>query len=214
MIRSASANKLKKYTHHYHPIAIFTYLILLGVSSVFLTLSISYFFTTLGSDLYRFELPVLFHANSVIILVSSYSMHQTRLANLRDDAKGFSNGIMVTTLLGIAFTIFQIIAWKQLLEQGVNLRNNVAGAYLYVISGLHLLHLIAGVVLLSYFWLKAKERENNPVAELLFDTDPNSKVKVKYLAVYWHFVDFLWIYLYLFFVLTTFLAKHGVTVSL
>lgn len=211
MIASTQANKFQKRVHRYHPVAVMTYLILLGITSVFLTLSVSYFLTTFGTGFNRFDLPLLFHANSVIILVSSYSMHQTRLANLRDDAKGFSNGIMVTTLLGIAFTAFQIIAWKELLSSGIKLQNNVAGAYLYVISGLHLLHLIVGVAVLAYFWLKAKEREANPVAELLFDTDPVAKLKVKYLALYWHFVDGLWIYLYLFFVVSTFLAKEGFT---
>lgn len=211
MIASTQAKKFQKRVHRYHPVAVMTYLILLGITSVFLTLSVSYFLTTFGTGFNRFDLPLLFHANSVIILVSSYSMHQTRLANLRDDAKGFANGIMVTTLLGIAFTAFQIIAWKELLSSGIKLQNNVAGAYLYVISGLHLVHLIVGVAVLAYFWLKAKERETNPVAELLFDTDPVSKLKVKYLALYWHFVDGLWIYLYLFFVVSTFLAKEGFT---
>lgn len=209
MIASSQASKFQKKAHRYHPLAVMTYLIILGISSVFFTLSVSYFFTTLGTGYNRFNLPLLFHANSVIILVSSYSMHQTRLANLRDDARGFTNGIMVTTLLGVAFTVFQIIAWKELLSNGIKLQNNVAGAYLYVISGLHLLHLMVGVALLAYFWLKAKERENNPVAELLFDTDPVAKLKVKYLALYWHFVDGLWIYLYFFFVVSTFLAKEG-----
>ena len=207
MIASSQRNKTQQRVFRYHPIAVSTYLLLASITVVFLTLSVFYFLTTYGTSFNRFQLPLLFHANSVIILVSSYSMHQTRIANLRDDAHGFANGMMVTTMLGIAFTIFQLMAWSELQNSGIKLQNNVAGAYLYVISALHLLHLIVGVAMLAYFWLKAKERENNLVAELIFDTDPYAKLKVKYMALYWHFVDVLWIYLYLFFVLNIVLAK-------
>jgi len=136
-------------------------------------------------------------------------MHQTRLANLRDDERAYSIGLLVTMLLGIAFAAFQIVAWSELFNSGISMQSNVAGAYLYVISGLHFLHIIAGIIVLSIFWLKAKERQDNPVKELLFDTDPVAKLKVKCLALYWHFVDGLWLYLYAFFLLNYFLVSSN-----
>ena len=119
---------------------------------------------------------------------------------LNDDWNGYLTALLVTAGLGIAFTVFQVIAWKELIAGGIKLSNNIAGAYLYVISALHLLHLIVGVVLLVWFTISALENKNDPVKLLLFESDPFSKMKVDLLCTYWHFVDGLWIYLYLFFV--------------
>ncbi len=190
-----------------HPYRVFTYLTLGGITSAFLTLSSAYFLTTIRSGFNNFELPLIFHANTVIILVSSYSMHQTRLANLNNHSSSYTNGLLVTSLLGVAFTVFQFVGWRELFNSGIALQNNVAGAYLYVISGLHLAHLVVGVGILFVFWLKAKERETDAVKELLFDTDPISKLKVECLVLYWHFVDGLWIYLYLMFLANLYVAR-------
>ncbi len=184
----------------YYPPRVFTYLVLVGISSAFLFLTISYFATTFGTNFNKFSLPLLFHANTIIILVSSYSISQTRKAVMRDDWEGYMYGLFVTAGLGMAFTFFQIVAWKELTASGIKLTNNIAGAYLYIISGLHLMHLIVGVVLLLWFSVKAIDTKNDPVKLLLFESDPFSKMKVGLLCTYWHFVDGLWFYIYLFFV--------------
>ncbi|MFN8288080.1 MAG: cytochrome c oxidase subunit 3 [Chitinophagales bacterium] len=193
----------------YHPLRIFTFLVLMGISSAFLFLSVSYFLTTLGTGFNNFQLPLIFHANTIIILVSSYSMGQTRKAILADDWKGYSNGLLVTAALGIAFTVFQIVGWQQLIANGVKLSNNVAGAYLYVISGLHLVHLVVGIVILGWFLVRSLESRNDQVKALLFEIDPFSKMRVNLLSLYWHFVDGLWIYLYLFFLANIYVATHA-----
>ena len=185
----------------YHPLRLFTYLVLAGISSAFLFLSISYFVTTFGTDFNKFKLPLLFHANTIIILVSSYTIGQTRKAMLADDWSGYVKGMLVTAALGIAFTFFQITGWIELMKSGIKLSNNVAGAYLYVISGLHLVHLVVGVALLLWFSVNALSKQNDPVKLLLFESNPFSKMKVDLLCTYWHFVDGIWIYFYLFFLL-------------
>ena len=190
----------------YHPMRIFTYLVLVGICSAFLFISVSYFATTLGTNFNNFKLPLLFHANTIIILVSSYSMSQARKAMMNDDARGYLNGLLVTTGLSLAFTFFQITAWMELYHSGIKL-NNIAGAYLYVISGLHLLHLLVGVLVLAWFALSALNKTNDPVKLLIFESDPFSKMKVELLATYWHFVDGLWIYIYLFFVFNIYVLK-------
>jgi cytochrome c oxidase subunit 3 len=184
----------------YSPMRLFTYLGLVGITSAFLFLSVSYLATTIGTNFNNFKLPLLFHANTIIILVSSYSISQTRKAMRREDWKGYLNALLVTVGLGIAFTIFQVTAWRELIHNGIRLNNNIAGAYLYVISALHLMHLVVGLVLLLWFTFSALNYRNDAVKLLLFESDPFSKMKVDLLCTYWHFVDGLWVYLYLFFV--------------
>lgn len=183
----------------YHPARMFTYLVIIGISSAFLFLSVAYFITTFGTEYHQFDLPIIFHANTVIIFVSSYAISQTRKAIMADDEKAYFNGLLVTFALAIAFTVFQVIGWKELSNSGISLTNNIAATYIYVISGLHLLHLLAGILALTYFLYRAFEIRYDGVKALLFETDPFSKMKVQMLCLYWHFVDGLWIYLYLFF---------------
>lgn len=186
---------------------IFTYLVLVSISSAFLFVSISYFLTTVGTGFNNFKLPLLFHANTIIILVSSYSMAMARKAANEDDAKGYLAALLVTTGLSFAFTFFQITAWKEMTVHGIALKNNIAGAYLYFISGMHMVHLLVGVALLMWFALRALEKSNDPVKLLLFESDPVNKMKVGLLCTYWHFVDGLWVYIYLFFVLNIYVLK-------
>ncbi len=127
---------------------------------------------------------------------------------MRDDWNGYLNGLLVTAGLGVAFLIFQVAAWKELMAGGIRLSNNIAGAYLYVISALHLIHLLVGLTLLAWFSISALENRNDPVKLLLFESDPFSKMKVDLLCTYWHFVDGLWVYLYLFFVLNIYVLAR------
>ncbi len=184
----------------YHPMRVFIYLLLVGITSAFVFLSAAYFATTVGTDFNKFKLPLLFHANTIIILVSSYTINQTRKTIRNDDWKGYVNALLVTAGLGIAFTVFQVIAWKQMVLGGMKFSSNIASDYLYVISGLHLAHLVVGVVLLAWFSVQALQKNNDPVKMLMFESDPFSKMKVDLICTYWHFVDGLWLYIYLFFV--------------
>jgi cytochrome c oxidase subunit 3 len=202
------AEKLKKRLR-YHPVRVFTYLILLGISSAFLTLVFCYFATTAGSTWNKFTLPEIFHANTIIILVSSYTVWQMRLANLRDDHAGYKSALLVTAALGLVFTAFQIVGWRQLFSHGVGFRHNISGSYLYLISGLHLLHLLVGVGLLLYFLYRAYILDGDAYGALIFETDPVAKLKIEMVGLYWHFVDVLWVFLYLCFLVALYLLPRS-----
>ena len=189
------AEKLQKRLR-YHPVRVFTYLILLGISSAFLTLVFCYFATTAGSVWNKFSMPQIFHANTIIILVSSYTVWQMRRANMRDDHAGYKTALLITALLGVAFTAFQVIGWRELLSQGIGFHNNISGSYLYLISGLHLLHLLVGVGLLLWFLVKAYMADRDAYKALIFETDPEAKLQIEMLGLYWHFVDLVWIFLF------------------
>ena len=194
----------------YHPVRVFTYLIIAGITSAFPTLVFCYFATTAGTVWNQFHLPQIFHANTVIILISSYTVVQMRHANLRDDHKAYKQSLLVTALLGLAFTAFQIVGWSELLSHGVSFRRNISGTYLYLISGLHLLHLLAGVGFLLYFLYRAYVVEGDAYKSLLFETDPVQKLKVEMLGVYWHFVDGLWLFLYVSFLVALYVLPRSV----
>lgn len=201
---TSPAEKLKKRLR-YHPVRVFTYLIIAGISSAFLTLVFCYFATTAGSVWNRFTLPQIFHANTVIILVSSYTVWQMRRANMRDDHAGYKTALLITALLGVAFTVFQLIGWKELLAKGIGFQHNISGSYLYLISGLHLLHLLVGVGFLLWFLFRAYQVDRDAYSSLIFETDPVAKLRIEMMGLYWHFVDGLWLFLYACFIVALYL---------
>lgn len=180
------------------PLQVFTFLAIGGISSAFIFLLSSYLGTVFETGLQPFELPAVFHANSVIILVSSYSMVQARLAFGRADWQAFRQGLGVTVLLGTAFTLFQIYGWAELLGQKISMVSNLGGAYLYVISGLHLLHLMAGLVFLGAEYLRTFPGSEPEVRWLIYETNPENRLRVRMSILYWHFVDILWLLVYAF----------------
>lgn len=185
----------------YHPVRIITFFTLAGISFAFITLTAAFLITTFGTEYVKIQLPVIFHANTIIILVSSYSMWQVRQMLAREDWKGFISALGVSMALGVAFTAFQFIGWKEMTDGGIKFRD-IGGTYFYIISGLHLLHLIVGLGLMAWYLIKGLEITNNPVTELLFEANPENALKANMMCLYWHFVDAMWLYLYVFFLLT------------
>jgi cytochrome c oxidase subunit 3 len=97
----------------------------------------------------------------------------------------------LTLLLGVAFLVLQGLGFQQLWEQKITFKGAGAGQFLYVIFGLHALHIIGGLMALIVMFVKA----------FVGRTKLYSSVPVEVMATYWHFVDLLWIYLLVFFLL-------------
>jgi cytochrome c oxidase subunit 3 len=99
--------------------------------------------------------------------------------------------ISVTLVLGIAFLVGQFMAWGQLVDNKIHLVGNPSGSFVYIISGLHGLHIVGGIVFLAIVMasiFKMKVHSNN-------------LLRVEMCATYWHFLDALWLYLFLFLLL-------------
>lgn len=138
-----------------------------------------------------FELPQLFWFSTVAIVASSFTLAlATRKFRERQMAQ-YRRLVTVTVILGALFVLLQVLGFKDLWQQGVTLQGSVSFSFLYVIVGLHALHVIGGVIALIVLFAKAF----------------SSKVKnynivpVEVVGTYWHFVDILWLYLLLFLVL-------------
>lgn len=107
------------------------------------------------------------------------------------EMKQYRTLLSVTLVLGIGFLICQIIGFTTMWGHGVQFAGASAGQFIYVIAGLHGLHIIGGVIALLIIVLKSyygKVKNYNAVP-------------VEVMTTYWHFVDILWIYLLLFFYL-------------
>jgi cytochrome c oxidase subunit 3 len=136
-----------------------------------------------------FIMPRIFWYSTLVMLVSSLTMQMAVKAFSDRQMRKYRQLLSVTTTLGILFIVFQWIGFTQIWDSGVTLAGSGAGQFLYVIAGLHALHVLAGVIALIVTFIKAfsvRTRSYNPVP-------------VQIMGTYWHFVDILWIYLFVFF---------------
>jgi cytochrome c oxidase subunit 3 len=137
-------------------------------------------------------LPTAFMYSSVIIVLSSLTAHMAYLS-----AKGLQLAkqklyIGITILLGIAFFYSQYQAWQALFDSGAYFVNyNASQSFIYVFSGAHLIHVLVGLFFLIYALLGVFR--NIPPVRNLF--------RMEIASIFWHFLDILWIYLYVFLLL-------------
>lgn len=138
-----------------------------------------------------FEIPMLFWISTAVIVGSSLVIVAANKA-FKERAMGKYRSLMLATMvLGVLFIVLQVLGFKQLWDIGLTLQKNVAYSFLYVIVGLHALHVIGGVIALIVMTLKAFSNK----------TRVYSSVPLEVMSTYWHFVDVLWIYLLIFLVL-------------
>ena len=138
------------------------------------------------------QLPNAFMYSTVCIMLSSVTMFLASKA-----AKGLQFGkqrlyLGLTLILGVIFFIIQVYGWNQLINMGVYfVNNNASQSFIYVFTGTHLIHIIAGLLLLANtLWGSYK---NIPQVKNLFGMEMS--------AIFWHFIDIIWIYLYVFLLL-------------
>lgn len=175
------------------------YALLTALSTLFIFTSAAFVYTRFVNPDFQFHLPTIFHANTAIILASSFTLVYAIKAQQDENERGYLQAMGVTFLLGTSFLLFQTIGWLEMHRQGMTLTSNIGNSYLYVLSGLHFLHVLGGLVVMAVSLFKSYRRLNDPVQELLFSVDPARKTRIRLLATYWHFVDVLWVYLYVFF---------------
>ena len=135
------------------------------------------------------DLPVIFSYSTAVIILSSITI-QVALKEFKERKMSmYRNMLALTFALGVLFVVMQFLGFQQLWGSGVTLRGAGAAPFMYVIFGLHALHVVGGVIALLVIFLKAFSRYNR-------NYDP---VSIEVVSTYWHFVDALWIYLYIFF---------------
>jgi len=135
------------------------------------------------------QLPPIFIASTVVIILSSLAMHFSIKAFKKEAFSKFRTLLLSALVLGIAFSVMQLTGFYEMHEQNVKISGNPSGSFLYIIAGIHLLHIVGGIICIVYQLIKTRHNT----------TSKDKVVGLEIVGTYWHFVDFLWIYLYLFF---------------
>ncbi len=167
------------------------WLFMITVVMIFAALTSAYIVRQGEGNWTEFELPVAMWVTSAIILLSSATMHWALISAKRNELERVKLAISITTVLGAAFLIGQFYVWGVLVDNSIFFVGNPSGSFLYVLSGLHGLHLISGVIFLIIVL----------ISTLKYKVHSKSLNQIQMCATYWHFLDALWIYLFVFLLL-------------
>ncbi|MBP6334778.1 MAG: cytochrome c oxidase subunit 3 [Bacteroidia bacterium] len=192
-------------------------LVVLGIMSIvmlFAGLTSGYIVRQGEGKWAEFALPNTFIYSTIIIVLSSLPMQWALISIRRNNVKNLISGLALSGILGFAFIFTQYLAWSELFQSGIaftgRIRDvttnfnyipagvetveqagdagNVAGSFLYVITGLHVVHLLAGIIALFIVFSRA-------IRQKYSSADYNG---VKMCTIYWHFLSGLWLYLFFF----------------
>jgi cytochrome c oxidase subunit 3 len=145
-----------------------------------------------GNNWLEFTLPPVFWYSTAVILLSSFTIFLATKAFKDRNMARYRVLITTTAALGVLFAVLQWTGFEYLQSHGVKLignNSNPAGSFLGVITGVHILHVLGGVVVLIVLFARAYSSTKKSY----------SSVPIEVASTYWHFVDAIWIYLFIFF---------------
>jgi cytochrome c oxidase subunit 3 len=175
-----------------HPHKFIMWVAIGGMVMMFAGLTSAYIVKKNQSSWLQFDLPVQFFYSTAVIVLSSITMYMSASAIKTGKASMYKTWITLTAILGITFLVLQYLGFKELQAKNIAIvgpKSNSAASFLFVITFLHMLHVLGGVIALIVFWVRANGKKI---------TD-GSLIPIEVLGTYWHFVDVLWIYLFLFY---------------
>jgi cytochrome c oxidase subunit 3 len=136
------------------------------------------------------QVPQIFYYSTAVMLISSFTMQWALKVFKERGMQPYRRLLTATLILVVVFIAMQLIGFSQIWDSGTKMKGSTgAGQFLYVIFGLHAVHVLGGVIALIVMFLKAfSARIRN-----------YNSVPVEVMSTYWHFVDLLWVYLFVFF---------------
>lgn len=136
------------------------------------------------ADWIHFRLPPIIYVNTLVLLVSSATLERAR-GSAPGEAP-LRRWLSITLALGLLFVVGQVLAWSNLVAQGLFLATSPSSAFFYVLTALHGVHLLGGVAALVYVLGRARRA-----------TDGGAAGALDAAVLYWHFLAVLWLYLLL-----------------
>lgn len=186
-----------------HPYETMLYLGMFGSGSIFLFMTAAFLFSSrnLLAGMNQ-DLPVAFLISTLLLVVSGFSATSIRLAYQEENTDKLVGSIRTTVLLGLTFTFLQVIGWYELKAKGIEFTGIPSGSFLYVLSGIHIFHLLGAIIFGLILFFQLVKSKNDEVQKLIIHTNPFEQMRVRLFTFYWHFMDGIWLILFLLFVLS------------
>jgi cytochrome c oxidase subunit 3 len=164
---------------------------LASIAMLFTALSSAYVVRSGSSnDWVTIAMPRVLLLSTGLILISSVTLEVSRRNLKTASLVGYARWLLLTMLLGLGFLASQLIAWRQLARQGVYMASNPHSSFFYLLTAVHAVHLVGGLLALIFLWTRSRLTTEVRVT-------PTRQAAADAVTIYWHFMDALWIYLFL-----------------
>jgi len=158
---------------------------IVAIAMLFVAFTTSYIAHSQAPGWLPVPLPGILWFNTAVLLASSATLEWGRIRLRHGDAPGLRRGLTATAALGGIFLLGQVVAWRQLADAGVYLSSNPHSSFFYLLTGVHGLHLLGGLVALGVVLWRVWRRSL-----------PSANRGLNAFAMYWHFLDGLWLYVF------------------
>lgn len=172
----------------------------IGSSLLFTTIFVVYLVRMHNENGHFVALPDMFWLSTLVILFSSITLHEANLAFVQERFLHYRIFLGATFILGITFMLLQVSGWLEMIEGGAFIAQNNSVAFIYLLTGLHMLHILAGIVYMSILFRKAVKNRTY-IDSFVYSVNPPNRLRLKLMTRYWHFVDALWLVVFIFLVL-------------
>lgn len=163
-----------------------------SILMLFVALSSSYIVRSASGDDWRpILMPKVLWLSTAVILLSSFTMERSRRSLKALNETGYGRWLWMTLILGLGFLASQLLAWRQLVRQGVYMSSNPHSSFFYLFTAAHGLHLFGGILALGYLVLRTRRKRDTVDGEL------KRVGAAEATTIYWHFMDGLWVALFL-----------------
>lgn len=138
-----------------------------------------------------FQMPSAFFFSTAVIMGCSVTFHLAKKAIQKDNQKATTSFLLATLTLGVLFVILQFVGFNQIIAKGyyfTGAESSITTTFLYIVTVVHLLHLAGGLIALLIILYKQWKHKYNSAQTLGIELG----------EMYWHFLDLLWVYLFLF----------------
>ncbi|MGL4629611.1 MAG: cytochrome c oxidase subunit 3 [Leadbetterella sp.] len=164
------------------------WLFIITIVMLFASLTSAYLVKRSDGNWNDFEIPTIFYFSTGVLLISSLFMQLAYRAAKKDNFAALKIYILACFGFGVLFLTMQYLGWQELQTAGLYLKGNVHQSFYYVLTGVHFFHLISGLFVLAYSFYSAMTQKIHS----------KNMIHIEVSATYWHFLDVLWIYLFVF----------------
>lgn len=173
-----------------HPHKFALWAAMVSIAMMFGGLTSAYLVKQAAGNWLEFTVPHLFYASTVVILLSSLALHKSFAGLKAGEEKQYKGMLVLAFILGLGFVILQYYGWMALFAKGVDFTGNVSGSFFYLLTGVHVLHVLGGITVLMISLVKAFSGK--------FKVTSLKINRFDLVVTFWHFLDFLWLYLFIF----------------
>jgi len=174
--------------NRFHPQKFALYIAFASIIMMFGALTSAYIVKQAAGNWLEFSLPSVFYFSTVVILMSSLVLHISYNSFINGQHKKYKLFLVLAFVLGISFLVLQYMGWQDLYAIGIDLKGSISGSFVYLISGVHALHILGGIAAMIVALLQAFTTS--------YKVTDKRKLRFELTLHYWHFVDLLWVYLF------------------